>query len=1667
MAAQKKFNEIQNNIDKIFQELTRIEILQKYDLEIAEINAIIQAPEFKNKLFLMLNNRNFSASETIELFLDSFKSIDSSISKEQWIKLIYHFCQSLSFPDKKTKKSKEDIFVISKKLFYTFLLIYRQVLDLQKKYETDSFVSRYPISFLSTTEIESLEQSEEYRRFLSAFDDLFVYEMMSLSKEIYEYSTLDHICGVHALALSIARQIQKLGFSLDLGIVSGAAAGHDVGKYGCRGNEQKRVPYLHYYYTDLWFQEQNIPYIGHIAVNHSVWDLELENLSLEALILIYSDFRVKNKANSNDMNIYSLQESFQVILDKLDNMDELKEKRYRRVFAKLKDFEDFLAEKGVNVNLIPLVEKKYARRKKELFFALLHGDEVIKQLKYLSLEHSFKLMFQLRNESSINSILESARSETNWQNLQEYLRIFAEYAGYLNQNEKVLTLKFLYEQLIFPEEGIRRRSAKLIGYLIATFDEKYRKEIPDNVNIVPSKVKSTELLTKYIQLFIEPIYKTSELNQCRIRENLPFVFDSLFKNSQGKPVEQYLQIIMDYYQQYNNNEVSNCIAISLLQALKSIPILPGKNIDKTFADFLLRLIQHKENALRVTALDVTHYILNKTSTNDIFWKRCQVLFEEIGECSLIPAENYLRYKIVDKIQASSGLVKRFREHCLQDTEKMERMYLNNLKSSTDAIIKEVQIDMLTERAKTSREEAVYTALHFCNILKVSSHESIRNYAGRTLIEIIPYLNVEQKNDISIELLKALEIDDYQYTKYIPYYLGQSIPFLPPREIDEFIDDLEEKIKIADQWTSALLIRTLAVAISRYAPYQKRYQEKNHSFKERLARMLGILMNGLAHHDIYIKRVTSRVIGKEIFASNHLNLREKNEAFQLIAKKYLNLIAPIPQYDTLLFFTNSVALHQLYAFIANYYFYEGEISLQIPESVAFFPGSFDPFSLSHKEIVREIEKIGMEVYLSVDEFSWSKRTQPHLYRKNLINMSIADELNVYLYPENLPNNIANPNDLKLLKKQFTKSEVYIVAGSDVLLNASAYSDIDNQSPLIKFPHIVFSRKSFQLSEKQQKKYHETINKIASKVIQLNLQAPFEEISSSQIRKNIDNHRDISDLVDPLAERYIYKFGLYQREPQYKSTLQKIYTKVEVHESIDKDLVERLIYEIFPEDIRKRALESLRKFNKKLNPRIILFKDTQNYGKILGFAAIHWIRSSMFYHEFRDNTISQYIRDNATGRTIVIDGVFAVSAEENTSRFRDLEQVILTEALTFCVKRDYDYAVFKNMIPETNSPELMEMLELFGFTEIPVSKKGCTILGVDIRKPCTISLDVETLIKEPFVQSYKVIEAIEKARKKLQRAITRLYPGHLLIPFNIDMINQSIVAKVCQENGVPSDQENFSKLGPMMCVPFGKILHKMVVPNTVTKSMHTDKVFTSDMRHFKIDSFGYYMSLENQVKMIRSFNRPVLLIDDLLHKGYRLRALSPLLKKENIKVHKIIVGLISGRGKELAMIQKRYVDGAYFVPNLRVWFNESDLYPFLGGDGLFRQESEQGNLVRSINMILPFAYPVFLKGVEHKIVYYLSKTCIENAINIMQALEREYQAIYHRKLTLGHLGEVCLYPRYPDHGQYMNYNMSIATSVYLQNDLELLHRIWEGGTKANSKDLLLYPDSREFNLGKEVI
>jgi hypothetical protein len=325
------------------------------------------------------------------------------------------------------------------------------------------------------------------------------------------------------------------------------------------------------------------------------------------------------------------------------------------------------------------------------------------------------------------------------------------------------------------------------------------------------------------------------------------------------------------------------------------------------------------------------------------------------------------------------------------------------------------------------------------------------------------------------------------------------------------------------------------------------------------------------------------------------------------------------------------------------------------------------------------------------------------------------------------------------------------------------------------------------------------------------------------------------------------------------------------------------------------------------------------------------------------------------------------------------------------------------------------------------------------PITLSLDLETLLKPPFDNSSAIKDVINKTREKLKDAISKLYPGELVIVFNRDMIYSKLIQKICDINQVPTVQDQNRVLGPNMCVPFGSILNGRILPNTVTKSLHSEKIFYPDIKGFTIGAFPNYLSLEHQAKTLSSFNRPIILVDDLLHKGYRLNVIEPILRNCNIEIKKLVVGILTGRGKELGAIKNIELDSAYFVPNLKLWFNENLQYPFIGGDAVFREEYNQDYLIPSINLILPYVFPSFIKNSSIKAIYNLSEISLTNAIELFKAIEKLYQRINGRNLVIRNLGHVVIAPRKPDTLNSSEIIRNCKPSDYLMQNLEQLKRV----------------------------
>ena len=190
-------------------------------------------------------------------------------------------------------------------------------------------------------------------------------------------------------------------------------------------------------------------------------------------------------------------------------------------------------------------------------------------------------------------------------------------------------------------------------------------------------------------------------------------------------------------------------------------------------------------------------------------------------------------------------------------------------------------------------------------------------------------------------------------------------------------------------------------------------------------------------------------------------------------------------------------------------------------------------------------------------------------------------------------------------------------------------------------------------------------------------------------------------------------------------------------------------------------------------------------------------------------------------------------------------------------------------------------------------------------------------------------------------------------------------------------------------------------------------------------------------------PVILIDDLLHKGHRMRILIPYLEKNNVDVKEVLVGVMTGRALDFLAEKHITAECAYFLPTLEVWMNERDCYPFIGGDGIDNAGNYGGyDSNPTINFVLPYVNPAFIGKNNNKAIFLYSMTCLQNAAYIMRTLQDVYQEIYEKRLTLKRLGEVFTYPRIPDIDVGVKFDENMDPVRFIENDIERLIRLQWG-------------------------
>lgn len=1502
---------------------------------------------------------------------------------EGWLAYAYDYARRLLYPEKTDAEPFAPGAV--------FLLSVLQVLFATEA-ELLPHDPAWTFDFLTDDELAGSPCAPSYQRFLRLWRREFVYELMRLGLEVTPYRTLEHIAGVHHIAVTAARALRKSGVAVDVALVSGAAAGHDLGKFGCRPGE--RVPYLHYFYTDQWFRRRRMTDIGHVAANHSVWDLEPDYLSVEALLLIYADFRVKQLHDAQGREITrisTLAQAFQVILDKLDDVDGEKQKRYTRVYARLEDFEQFMVSCGVDVTMSggdtpPLPEKHTA---------LMTDDEALRALTLRCVGHNMELMHRLTDQRSFARLLEEARGETDWRRLRAYLAVMESYSLYLHIPQKVQTLTFLYELLMHREGDIRRQAAALLGEIIAGFHAGYAKERPADIRPDPRAITDVDQWRLYLDKILYPDHKLMPQHRRWIGYTLKFAVGSLLSHCPGRE-ERFLAPVFAYYRR--PKDLDDYTAFQLLDTAAALPDTAyTASRARQMMDFAAALSLRKDLTIRMAAV--------------LLLDRLARLYPEDGRAleavTAVPDgdSGTLRYLKQDVLSQGAPL--------LLPEDVVSEIFLDNLKTATPWITKQGNLRLLTDFARSGKSPALHIATHLSNLIKVSDRVTVRHSAGNALLALAPRLTADQRNEVAVELCRGLELGQQEFTKYIPDYLGRFALWLPPAELDEVLDDLRVNLSSSDSRVTASVLDTVGVIYEAYDAYRSRFPETDDAYRRRRERLLGLLMRGLSGIDGATRQEALFVLGRRVFGSGELGRHEKRRAFMLTQRKLLSAQDEFPG-EGLTFYYRAAMLGKLYRFITEERLFHKGFDFGAPRPVAFFPGTFDPFTLSHKGIVRAIRDQGFEVLLAIDEFSWSKKTQPYRLRRRIAAMAVADVFHVSIFPEDFPVNIANPENLHELRAAFPGRSVSIVVGSDVVLHASSYKKSVTPDSIHTFDHVVFRRTE---PDAEPADY----SCITGKVLELTLPPQLEEISSTRIREAVDANRDISNLIDPTVQEFIYRRGLYLREPQDKPVLR---TEDLSFLPASPETAEKFLRTM----LSVPTAAALRTQIESRGDDVMVCRDTD--GTILGAASYACLDSARLFARLGDPALSGLVRQNAGGRTLLISGLFVPRGERQS----DLCQLLITEVLTLALSREFTYALYLPLEGAVSGYG-RQLLTLQGFVPAGDSTDA---LAVDMRCPIVLSRNVDTAVKAPFSSSPRVLAAIAAAHRRLQAALTKLQPGSLVLSLSAGVIYHRLLQRITGRNGVPAEPTTPRVLGPDICVPYGKILRGVAVPNTVTKTLRTDKVYEPDLSTYSIEAYPDYSPLPDQVRTIHAFARPVILVDDMLHDGKRIRRLAPLLTETNTPVDQVLVGYLTGMGRDL-MEQLGYdVDAIYYLPNLRLRFVESTLYPFIGGDTVRRSEALPGGLQPAVNRILPYAAPEYT-GMDDETAWELSLCCLENARDILLALETEFRSLYARNLTLSRLGEAVILPLCPDKGGCMTYDLSRAASTYLEGDIELLKRM----------------------------
>ncbi len=1551
--------------------------------------------------------------------------VDPPADLQPWRQALYREGRRRLFPQRFAAQTPE-----VEQVAHFFFPLAEAVITGQAQRGGDSIAVRLPFRPLEAGELSGWASADEYVRLLAALESEGFLVTLAMAQQWLGFSIADHVLGVTGLAIFIARQVAR-SVPVSLPLLHGAAIGHDVGKFGCVGDEERRIPRLHYYYTHQWYQARGLSDLGHIATNHSCWDLERVRLPVETQLLIYADFRVKDMPGPDGrprMSLIPLKEAFAAIRDKLENLDRAKLRRYHGVYGKLRDLEDYLLTLGVELDppgfegpprerpRIPAgldVVEVMAGRTRPDVVALATGPQIATVARLFSTAHNIGVMERLRNVEAMRGLLEEARSSEGWRDLRTYLGVLGEYSAALSMEQKDLALEFCFELLSHRDDDIRYHAANRIGDLLALEERFWTKDLPEGVRVP----ESTWALRRLEQVFalLDRATAEQEEDMGPVEQELyaiPVILRRLARNAQQDLRRNVLHLVLEWARA-RMEDTRPLVGLYTCESLEVL--LPFFDASQRLE--LLKIAQawahHDAVNTRLMAWRVMLGVARgwrghpgiKKGVRD-----CVGLLASTASAAGLVAELFLLEELA-RLAEAGGVVERCREQREVGRTPVREVMLRNLKSRVGWVEKKVNCDYLVARARArlARGEdpeshfANEVAFHLANILKVSRVEGARFHAGRCLLELASQLSVQQRNDLAVELLRSLQLDVEAVTRYIPRFLAAVVATLPEQEFLEILDDIEMDVRRGSEALQRLLLQTTGWLLW-HVPSEQLTRDV-------LRRLVGIIMGALAEerastvHEALaqVSMVLHRLMRK------HTGDNRFSQILGLATKQFLTLVAHRPG-DRGRFFLIASALNHL-----DLALHRARPRPRFPRrpSVGLMPGTFDPFTVGHAEVTAQALKYVDEVLVQVDDYSWRKHAQPRRIRQELAWMALAPLPEVFLSPLEPPINIASRASLASLPRRLGHRPVRLVVGTDVLEGASAYRSPD--AAVWEIPHILIDR-----SEAASQEWRSKLPLFRAGVEVATVPPRVSAVSSTSVRQALRRQEALQAMCDPLVARILSERQLYLNFPSAKETVNVPRLRLSVEEGAE-----------LPAALTHTArLETLSPGGRRSRGRseTLVLREGES-GRPL--AALTWteVPAAELPVAVNDRTLTPHLDGRLLGRGALVTAVAADGPLDTCPAMTPL----FAKAMARWMDAGLLFALFglhRGADAALEGP-LIQSGASWLTDKASVTEEGRRWAAVSLTDPLLLLWDMGFVLQPRYGEAPSVRRVIEENRRAIASFFAARHPGAALLQVQEREVKREVAVWARQR--LAGEGKGWVVLG------LGTFFVRDLVGDHPTLALELERFLTWEGYEAGTHPAPGSPPLELQLHTARSLGREALLLAPVLIDVEPLLQVVEAARAAGVRLREVLIGMTSASVHATLHLKGiRHRCGA-IVPRWRGVLRESAIAPFIGGWSILgRSFMQTGSLLPSLNDCLPYHDPHPL-GLDRGGALDFSRLALELTRRLLESIEELFRATESRFLSLPELGAVVRVPRCPPMPEGFEPPRDRLPSQLLAEDLRALARL----------------------------